>query len=335
VNAPAPVNLRMYDGSSQAVHPDVLFAPSGFGGYQYWMAVTPYPYCNDRLENPSLRASHDGLHWVLPSGIPDPVVEAPLDADEHHADPDLVLANERLFMFYMTTNEHRRRTRFSVISTVDGYQWTGPEIIHDNLFGVSPAVVERDGRWRMWYVNYDSDARAADSCLLLREGNSPTNLGDSRACQLEIPGHVLWHLDVIESHRGFEGLLAAFPRGSTSSRCRLFHASSADGAAWTLTTPRPIITASRLGWDDRVIYRSTFLKEPNGEYRVWYTGGSWSRSWGIGYLHGPLTALSPDPRAAMARRTGSLLGDVAGAMRYAGGRVLPRSLVTRLRRAFP
>ena len=28
---------------SELVHPDVLHVPSGWSGYEYWMAVTPYP----------------------------------------------------------------------------------------------------------------------------------------------------------------------------------------------------------------------------------------------------------------------------------------------------
>lgn len=335
MNASAPLRLVMYEGSSQAVHPDIAYAKDGFAGYRYWLAVTPYPYCRDRLENPSVRASHDGLVWELPVGVPDPVIPAPTNPLEHHADPDLVLADGRLFMFYMTTNEHERRTTFSVVSTADGVTWSSPIVVHDQRFGVSPAVVERHGLWRMWYVDYDSDTRAADSRLCLREGRSAFSFGPPRECTIDIPGHVLWHLDVIEGDRGYEALCAAFPRGSTSSRCRVFHARSTDAIHWSLSARRPLITPSQFGWDNRVIYRSTFLRDDDGRYRVWYTGGSWSRTWGIGSVSGPLNALTPDARAVMTKRSGTLFSDARGFARYVGGRVLPRRVVTRLRRLFP
>jgi hypothetical protein len=33
----------------------------------------PYPYDNERLENPSILVSHDGRHWNVPSGLTNPI----------------------------------------------------------------------------------------------------------------------------------------------------------------------------------------------------------------------------------------------------------------------
>ena len=41
--------LETYDGSNQAVHPDVTY----FNG-EYWLAATPYPYGMEEYENPCL-----------------------------------------------------------------------------------------------------------------------------------------------------------------------------------------------------------------------------------------------------------------------------------------
>ena len=328
MNAPAPLAISTYDGSNQTVHPDVLFVPGGIGGFEYWMATTPYPYCRDRIENPSIRASHDGSTWVLPTGAPDPVVDAPADPEEHHADPDIVFADGMIHLIFMTTNEKNRATRFSVVRSVDGRSWSAPTVIYAEPFGVSPTVVVRVRRWSLWYVNYDSDRGAKNSNLMLRAGESLESLGGPRECTLNIPGYVLWHVDIIAVGDGFEALVAAFPRGSTSSRCHLFHATSDDGVAFRLTSSTPLLRPSRFGWDNRVIYRSCFLKDQaSGSYRVWYTGGSWARTWGIGYLEGTLRGLAPHSRAVTQSRADTAAADVLGLARYLSGRILPKGIV--------
>ena len=333
MNAPRPLRLSSYDGSGQNVHPDVLRVRGGFAGHEYWMAITPYPYCRDRLENPALRASDDGCTWFLPVGVPDPIVPPPADPDAHHADADIVVADGVMHMVYITTNEFDRRTQFSVVRSRDARTWAPPVVIHDEQWGVSPAMVVRDETWHLWYVDYDSDADATRSRVRLRTGRQLEALGEPADCMLEIPGHVAWHLDVIDTPEGFEALIAAFRVGAPSSRCRLFHAASTDGRHWRLSADSPVLTPSWLGWDNRVVYRATMLKDGRDAYRVWYTGGSWGKVWGVGALEGGMRRLRPaagdlaEPAPSGAR----LIADTVGATRYGIGRLLSRTLVRRMR----
>src|SRR5439155_20610297 len=59
-HAPNPDTTPTYDGTGQVVEPDVIHVPRGWNGYEYWMAVTPYPCGDESLENPSILVSHDG-----------------------------------------------------------------------------------------------------------------------------------------------------------------------------------------------------------------------------------------------------------------------------------
>ena len=288
------LRLETPDGSGQAVHPDVVFAADGFLGYRYWMACTPYPFGNDREENPILRVSQDGLDWQPLPGAPDPLAAAPAATSRHHADTDLVLAGDELHLFYITTSRVVAETAFYLIRSRDGRAWTPPECIYEGPWGVSPAVVlDRDGQWRMWYVWRDALVNAQTSQLLLRVGEAPQRFGPARTCALEIPGHVVWHLDVLASGRGYEALVTAFPQGTDSSRCLLFHAFSRDGLNFELTSRSPVHRPRWLRWDNRQIYRSTFLKVEGDRYRVWYSAASWAKRWGIGVLEGPLGGLVP------------------------------------------
>lgn len=56
-------------------HPDVVdFAKTSkdggkWGGYRYWMVLTPNQDGYSQYENPCLAASNDGVNWVVPNGI--------------------------------------------------------------------------------------------------------------------------------------------------------------------------------------------------------------------------------------------------------------------------
>jgi hypothetical protein len=65
--------------------------PEGFAGYPCSIVFTPYPLMNDRLENPTIRASHDGMNCQRATRIPDPLVPPPDSRGEiHHRDPELI-----------------------------------------------------------------------------------------------------------------------------------------------------------------------------------------------------------------------------------------------------
>src|ERR1700750_1662651 len=51
---PAVMSGPTYDGSGQAVHPDIVAFDAPWHGARYWMTMTPYPKSNQHLENPSI-----------------------------------------------------------------------------------------------------------------------------------------------------------------------------------------------------------------------------------------------------------------------------------------
>ena len=288
-----PLLLTTYDGSGQAVHPDIIEPEHGFAGYRYVLAFTPYPAANDRLENPSVRVSTDGVRWVALPGCPDPVVQPPLDEDYHHADPDLVLHEGRLYMYYLTRSRSRPHAIVSVTSSADGFSWSVPTVLLDQEWGVSPAVVRADGGWAMYYVHADLRAGAAAYTVRRRSGSTPERFPDERLCDVVVPGHHPWHIDVIRTDTGVEALLTAFPEGGDPSRSRLFHLTSNDGVRFVTSQTDPVLQPSRIGWDDRMIYRSTFLRHCSDDYTVWYSAASWGMRCGLGVVRGPMHALRP------------------------------------------
>lgn len=60
--------------TNQTTHPSVIQFKDKWKGYKYWMTFTPYPYGNNKKENPSLVASHDGINWMVPPNVSNPIV---------------------------------------------------------------------------------------------------------------------------------------------------------------------------------------------------------------------------------------------------------------------
>jgi hypothetical protein len=321
MNAKVPLHVTTPDGYGQVVHPDVVCIPEGFCGYRFWMAVTPYPFGRDRFENPVIRVSNDGLSWSEVDGAPDPLVPAPEARHLHHADPDLVFDGTRLLLFYVVRNKLDHWTDFMLIESPDGRRWSVPRLIYRERSCVCPAIVRSGGRWHMWYVPFQPDSCPQRSQLRLRVSGTPCQfyMAEETVCSLDIPGHVIWHIDMIAVDQGYEALVSAFPKGKHPTRCRVFHVASLDGIHFELTSHKPLIKPSVLGWDNRMIYRSTFLKETDGSYKIWYSAASWGMHLYVGYLAGKLSdarAIRPRevcPRPPLHTR---LLADAVGFVKY-------------------
>jgi hypothetical protein len=322
------------DGSGQPVHPDVVDTVTGFAGHRYWMACTPYPYGDDRLENPIIRVSPDGLRWQPVAGAPDPLVPTPAAPDEHWSDTDLVIHDGMLHVIFRGCRRGDPHTTLWVMRSADGVDWTTPERFWEGDRAVSPALVRDTDGWSMWHVEADSTWVGQEARLVRHRGADLQHLSDRTVCGLAIPGHVLWHLDVIATDEGFEALAAAYPQRSNAARCRLFHAVSTDGVTFTLTQVDPVLRP-RLGrWDSKVIYRSTFVKDADGGYRVWFAAGAWSRVWGIGYAAGPIAGLRRGGGATRAGRgPRDLVAELRGAVEHVAQYRLPQPLKKALRAA--
>ena len=327
MNARAPLNIVALGNCWELVHPDVIHIPELFAGYSYWMAFTPYPLGNDRLENPVIRASRDGLDWRRVPGVPEPLVPPPDSPQMHHADPELLLCQRHLQLVYLTIRRKTAETTFNVIDCGEDLVWGEPKVFGSTVGAVSPTLQVEEGVLHEWYIR--------NFKLVRRDGPDLFNLGQEYRCRLDIPNHVPWHIDIQKVGDGYEALVAAFPWGTDNSRTRLFHLFSKDGLTFVLSRQTPIIRPSLLGWDNKMIYRSSFTKEQDGTYRIWYSGSSWGLHFGIGLLQGPIGSLK-EPRAGHApvpRLTNRIRYDFLERVRYEKARSRHPTLLTLVEKA--
>ena len=313
-------------GSSEHVHPSVLRIQEGFGGYEYWMAFTPYPRGDDKLENPCIRVSPDGLNWALPPGCSDPLIPPPGIASRHHADPELFYDDGILSLIYMTTDKEDRHTTFNVVATRDGKTWTHPRVIYEGVWGVSPATARWAGQRWVWSIHLDTRKGFTDCAVVVQPMHDDGLLGPAQPCTMPIPGHAAWHVGMTAEAGRLLALVAAIPHGADTSRTSLFLLSSTDGRHFQMVSDHPILRPSLLGWDNRMIYKSCLCPLGNDQWRLYYSAGSWGKRFGIGVIEGSLGTMRPpasiypmDEKPWLPR----LWEDLGGMLRYVARRKCP------------
>ena len=302
-------------------HPDVVdFAKTSkdggkWGGYRYWMVLTPNQDGYSQYENPCLAASNDGVNWVVPNGIENPLSGVKHEpTGTHNCDTDLVYNpdSDELWVYYVWEQDSPAGTpsnlrlirvkedgnSFAITSTTDGKPYERLINSQYRYDMQSPAVVRRDANtWLMWSNNSDSDNSgngwqsqvAFVELYTSTDGKNWTNK-QSLADTLVLKGadgiasYIPWHLDVqwVESQNKYWGLFCAYPKGGNTNRTYLLFGTSKDGKTWT-TYPKPLISPRDNEWDNNFIYRSTFIyDDASGTLQVWYSGGK-SGGWRIAY----------------------------------------------------
>ena len=302
-------------------HPDVIdFAKTSkeggkWGGYRYWMVLTPNQDGYSQYENPCLAASNDGVNWVVPNGIENPLSGVKHEpAGTHNCDTDLVYNpdSDELWVYYVWEQDSPAGTpsnlrlirvkedgnSFAITSTTDGKPYERLINSQYRYDMQSPAVVRRDANtWLMWSNNSDSDNSgngwqsqvAFVELYTSTDGKNWTNK-QSLADTLVLKGadgiasYIPWHLDVqwVESQNKYWGLFCAYPKGGNTNRTYLLFGTSEDGKTWT-TYPKPLLAPRDNKWDNNFIYRSTFVyDDASGTLQVWYSGGK-SGGWRIAY----------------------------------------------------
>ena len=305
LNAAAPLTIPTPDDVGSPIHPGIVHLDQPLGGYTYWMAFTPYPNWDDRLENPCIVASNNGIDWVVPAGLTnplDPVVgDPPMVIGSHYnSDTDIAHVDGTLYLFWRRFNNSY--ATIYVRTSTDGVNWTPRQVVHDGVphqEGVVSPFFHHDGTtWHMWYGH--------GTFVGLRYRTAPSVTGPwSPVTECPItdldPWRWLWHFDAVRHDDDvngegglYVGLFNSTQRPATNIRGVLYLAASRDGITWRMGPCILGPTSSAPGfsqrWDGDILYRSTLLVE-DGTIRIWYTGLG-GGSMGIGYTEAPLSLLS-------------------------------------------
>jgi hypothetical protein len=315
IEEPIQLTTPTYDGTGEAVHPDVIEFPFEWNGWRYWMTMTPYARSDSKIENPSILVSHDGVHFEIPNGLTNPVVAHHGRPGDYNSDPELVYNEEttRLLLFYRFVD--RRANSIYVVSTRNGITWARePKAFWARTHNaVSPTVSPREGdvSARMWYVEAGKDGcKTSASRVVTRYSLDPSpkiagiRWSEPTPTDLAQPGYVIWHIKAryVPSKREYWALYAAFPNGPAGCDIDdLFFARSTDGVHWE-TFAEPILRHEDRAWTAAAIYRSTFLYDSTtDQLRVWLSARGADNKWRLGFAHFRYDRLLADLTNAGAR----------------------------------
>jgi hypothetical protein len=274
--------LETYDGSGQVVHPDVIrLDPSS--DFPFWMAATPYPFSDEKVENPSIWRSRDGLHWEEPATRVNPIVPRP--PFDHNSDPDLTHRNGAFLVYYLETQRREYRPdslhfqRLRIAVSEDGSTWKGtsPAVewnLDEEPFFVSPVLVEAPDGDRLYLV--DSEAR---EILWLPATNLKTFGEAAGRLDLGLEGVSPWHLDLFPAAGGWIALVCA-SSPDIDGEFALWIGASPDLQAWAFQ-PEPLLQPGPELLDTDAIYRSSGLVA-EGRLAVWFSARTNEGRWFLG-----------------------------------------------------
>lgn len=284
INSKHQLNIISQYGDKEAYHPKVLTFEDKWNGYKYWMSYTPYPQGDDSKENPHIAVSNDLVTWTTLCNLDTP--EDTQAGLRYNSDSHIVYNNKlnRLECYWRYVDDIENKAIIYRRTTVDGVNWKEKEVAllnepRDKMDCVSPAIIFNKNQYEMWYVD-------KNNTIKYRNSEDGLNWSKGTKVPMNYEENVKsWHLDVIYTEKGYEMLLVAFKNWKSRNDMNLYYTVSQDGINWD--TARVIMkpTVKTKNWDNKGIYRSSFIYE-NGVYYVFYSGTDKDYHHGIGLVYG-------------------------------------------------
>lgn len=260
VNAgPTVVSLVTYDGSGEAVHPDMASTPPGWGTTTAHVVATPYPGGQSRFENPSYYDAFTPSLWLAPASGKNPLALPTSGA--YLSDPDMLYDPDTRMLSVYYREVTGDSNRVILIRSKDGAHWSAPTTVLSvpRHLAVSPSIVRRSaGDWLMWVVNAGSDGCTSfETTVEVRHSTDGVAWGAPEQVRIGRPGEYAWHIDVewIPSRHEYWAVYNAKTHNSCMTELVRF-ATSPDGVSWT-DFPSPLIRAGAIPEFADVVYRAS------------------------------------------------------------------------------
>ena len=278
-NSKGYLKIPVYNNSKdyQTTHPAVLYFANGWNGYKFWMGHTPYEDTNDLLENPSIVASNDGINWVEPKGLVNPL-EKTDSKSMHYSDPHLVFVNNQLEYWYrQVTRDPLPQTEIIIRKrSSDGINWSAEEVLYTRNGSeadlLSPVVHYENGKYRIWVSNFNQDkfeyfeSTTGDNWTKIRDIVFPAHPDDLKP----------WHMDIVKKGNLYE---LYYNAGWNDVTQRMSYATSTDNINYTFVADFMVNMPNN--FDEIRIYRPSIV-DIGGIRYLYYAGSNSVGQWYIG-----------------------------------------------------
>lgn len=285
-----PVLLRIptYDGSGQAVHPDIvrMKEPEPL----FVMAMTPYPFDDDYFENPSIVVSRDGLRFYEEKEGVNPLVPPP--AFDHNDDPDLLFSEGTWSMVYLETLRPNKQN-LVLLQSNDRIQWNRKNLLTFDLQGTpkdpliaSPALVENEGSCYLFYVNLSTTPYRIE-CI------TSTSIDKWDKKKITVPEFnsltvTPWHIDIFKDEGIYYMLLADITTTRQGKRVHALYLAHSENLYQWNVHPEPIEIGKLKNL--KSLYRSTGFREGNDMY-IFFSAEFKGLIWRIGIVRKQMSSL--------------------------------------------
>lgn len=262
------INILNYLGNTENIHPKVLYFANGLWGYKYWMAYTPYPSGETDAENPCIAVSNDGINWIVPNGLVNPLAFPPKNSNGgYNSDTHLIYRDDikTLECWYRVVKLQPSRDAIVRKTTTNGIDWRTEEIaINYGTYYkliLSPAVIFENGKYKMWYCHNNNVLYSETTNSTIKNWTNPVVL------PIDWGSLSAWHLDVINNGiDGYEMVVCAYQQGGNNNTADLYYIKQFYTGEFT----KPILILGRSSNIKSInyqsIYRSSLVKVGTAYY---------------------------------------------------------------------
>lgn len=267
------LEIPTYDGSGQAVHPDILIQNMQ---PEYIIVFTPYPDTIDKYENPSILVSNNGIKFHEEESGLNPLVPCP--EIDHNDDPDIILENNVYNIIYLETLRPEKQN-ICLLRSSDRINWKKMIIHTEDListsdkFMLSPSLIHYNDSTLLYYVNKNTKTGHRIEYI---KGDNIENLNFDEIIlpNMQDMNFVPWHVDVIKDENSvYYMLISAVTKINGINSYSLHIAKSHNMHDWVISEHTLLENC----------YRSTgFIR--NNDIYIYISRNIYQRKWRIELL---------------------------------------------------
>ncbi len=265
------LDIKTYDGSGQAVHPDI-FLENG----KIYLAFTPFKYSDNKLENPSLLVSSNGKYFYFIKGLSNPIVPSP-PGKGYNNDPDLFKIGNKYYIVYNETYIEKYQL-LNLLESEDLINWNKITIDSIDLktegITVSPSFAKNNSMF-LFEVKLSNKKE-----IMYRNIKDDFSLSPySKAIFDRELSFEPWHIDIIKNTNYFYMLISGIEIDFNYQD--LYIARSLDLKHWEIA-PNPILKSNCLMLNSRKLYRSSGYFDKSGLH-LYISLETYDNEWLIAY----------------------------------------------------
>ena len=254
-----PLKIDTFDKSGSLTHPSILYFENGFNGYKYYLSYTPYDNNNVELENPCIAVSNDGINFITPNGLKNPLLKIikRRKPNTFYNDPFLMYTDKLELWYRYTIEGEELINDVYRICSKDGIKWSKPEkmISSDGSCYMSLSIAKKDELYYMYYFDMDYKFN-------LRTSKDLKKWSEEIELNIENFNEGIWHGEV--RYYSNEKIFEVF---FLSKNYKLYLATSKDGKNFSnLKLIKPYYNPKENFYKNQKAYKSSVLRIKNEVY---------------------------------------------------------------------